>query len=675
MSLVLGIDTGGTYTDGVIVDRATKAILTKAKALTTRENLAFGIVQCINNLQFDHFQDISVVSLSTTLATNAIVEGRGCEVGLIMIGHEPRQELPVKEIRLVSGGHDVKGQEARPLDMEAVKAAVNSLSGKVEAIAISGFLSVRNPAHELAVATVVHELTDLPVVCAHHLTRSLGVHERTVTAVLNARLIPIIKELLEAVKVALKEKGIEAALMVVKGDGSLMSEAGAKDKPIETILSGPASSLMGAIFLANEKDAFVLDMGGTTTDIALLKNGVPRIGQNGAEAGGWRTMVEAAEIFTYGLGGDSYIQLTESGTLAIGPQRVWPISVVARQHPGYVQALKKVNIPKSYKLIHAQATDGFMLLKPQLAINMSEDEKKALALLLDGPKTLCALAETLDIGPNLLNLTRLVNVGALARISLTPTDILHANGEYVQWNQEAALLGVDILAGRMGISREALIQKAVHLTVDALCYTLLQSISNVEGNSFSLKDNPVAKYLIDRQLSGNPSETMLQCQLTPTLPVVGIGAPVQAWLPKMIAKLKGRLVIPPNPEVANAVGSATGKIMETVKILIHPGNGDEFVLHAPWEMKTFAQLEEATRYALATGEEKARALALEAGAKDFTVVTAHRDVYARASMTDNDVYIETHVEAVAVERPEWEREDSKENFFVDTRNRGMRLNG
>ena len=89
MSLVLGIDTGGTYTDGVIVDRSTKEIVAKAKALTTRDDLCVGITNCINNMEFDDFSAVNIVSLSTTLATNAIVEGRGCEVGLIMIGMDP----------------------------------------------------------------------------------------------------------------------------------------------------------------------------------------------------------------------------------------------------------------------------------------------------------------------------------------------------------------------------------------------------------------------------------------------------------------------------------------------------------------------------------------------------------------------------------------------------------
>lgn len=326
MSLILGIDTGGTYTDGVIVELEHKKILNKAKALTTREDLAIGIRNCIYNLDFIEFDQISVVSLSTTLATNAIVEGRGCSVGLLMIGHEPIGKVPVEHYAVLTGGHNIHGRPLEELDEDEIRESIMELKGKVEAVAISGYLSVRNPAHELRVKELVEEILDLPVVCAHQLTTSLGLHERTVTAVLNARLIPIITELIESVKVVLREKKIDASVMIVKGDGSLMGETIAKEKPIETILSGPAASIIGGTFLTDTKDALVFDMGGTTTDIAILKNGAPRINREGAMVGGWLTRVQAAEIFTYGLGGDSYLQLSRDGNLQVGPKEYCPFA-------------------------------------------------------------------------------------------------------------------------------------------------------------------------------------------------------------------------------------------------------------------------------------------------------------------------------------------------------------
>ncbi|ATW27259.1 hydantoinase/oxoprolinase N-terminal domain-containing protein [Candidatus Formimonas warabiya] len=665
MSLVLGIDTGGTYTDGVVVELKSKEILKKAKALTTREDLSVGIRNCINNLEFEEFNKISVVSLSTTLATNAIVEGRGCEVGLLMIGHEPISKLPIEHFSVLPGGHDIKGRPLSDLDLELTRKAISEFRGKVDAIAISGYLSVRNPEHEIKVREMVREILDLPVVCAHQLTTSLGFHERTVTAVLNARLIPIIAELIESVQQVLEERQIEASVMIVKGDGCLMSESLAREKPIETILSGPAASIIGGTFLTQTPEALVLDMGGTTTDIAILKNGVPRINQEGAMVGGWLTRVLAAEIYTYGLGGDSYIQLTKDRGIAVGPQRVWPLCVVAYRHPSLVEELK-VSFEKDYDLMFAQATDCFMFLRHATAEKLTDLEEKVISILQDGPRSLYYLAQRLEIDPNLFNLQHLVNLGVVARISVTPTDILHAKGTYDQWNREAAQVGVEILARRMGVTPQEFIDMASETIVNDLCLTCLQSLVGCEGESMWLKKNDDVMYLIKKALSPAKNQ-VFDCSFKVKMPVVGIGAPVRAWLPKMAEKLNTELVIPEHAEVANAVGAATGRIMETVKVLIKPGEaGSGYLLHTSWERRPFEELEEAVEYALDEAKKRAVLAAEKAGAKNYELVVNHEDVYANASMIENDIYVESRIEVTAVGRPEWEREEEKEKFFVDT---------
>ncbi|HWR44533.1 hydantoinase/oxoprolinase family protein [Sporomusa sp.] len=664
MSLVLGIDTGGTYTDGVVVELRSKQILKKAKALTTREDLSIGIRNCIANLDFEDFKKISVVSLSTTLATNAIVEGRGCEVGLLMIGYNPIDSLPVKHYYVLPGGHNLKGRPNAELDLEKTRQAICELKGKVDAVAISGYLSVRNPEHEIAVMGMVGEILDLPVVCAHQLTTSLGFHERTVTAVLNARLIPIITELIESVKKVLDEKGIEAPVMVVKGDGCMMGEALAREKPIETILSGPASSIIGGTFLTKASDALVLDMGGTTTDIAILKNGVPRINQEGATVGGWLTRVQAAQIYTYGLGGDSYIQISKDGEIQVGPQRVWPLSVVAYQHPYLVDELK-LNFEKTYDLMFAQATDCFMFLKQTTVEVLNDQEKEVVEILQGGPRSLYYLTQRMNLDPNLLNLQHLVNLGVLARISLTPTDILHAKGTYHQWNREAAELGVEVLASRMRKSPKEFIRLVTEKIINELCITCLQSLVGCDEPNIKIKNTPDVMYFIQKALSPKQDQGF-DCSFKINMPIVGIGAPVRAWLPAMAEKLNTSLIVPEHAEVANAVGAATGKIMETVKVLIKPGEKDgTYLLHAPWECKLFEDLEVAVSYALDKAKKEAVLAANKAGAKEIELVVSHQDRYAQAGMIENDLYIESLIEITAVERPEWEREEIKEKFFVD----------
>ncbi|HYE68762.1 MAG TPA: hydantoinase/oxoprolinase family protein, partial [Anaerovoracaceae bacterium] len=309
MQLVLGIDTGGTYTDSVILDMEKGKIVTKAKALTTKENLSIGVRDSLLNLDFIDYKKISMVSLSTTLATNAVVENKGGEAGLIIIGPKTDIEVPVMKKIFLTGGHDIHGIPLADLDLLQAEKAIREFQGKVDTIAISSYLSIRNPEHELQVRDLIQDLFDIPVVCAHQLTTSLGFFERTITAVLNAKLIPIIKDLNDSVKKVLGEFGIHAPFMMVKGDGCLMDERVAQEKPIETILSGPAASIIGATFLAKTENAVILDMGGTTTDIAIVEKGMPRLNQEGANVGNWLTRVQAAEISTFGLGGDSYLQL------------------------------------------------------------------------------------------------------------------------------------------------------------------------------------------------------------------------------------------------------------------------------------------------------------------------------------------------------------------------------
>jgi len=658
MSLVLGIDTGGTYTDGVVVELTSKKIMHKAKALTTREDLAVGIRNCINNLNFKDLSKITIVSLSTTLATNAIVEGRGCHVGLLMLGHDPIASLPVDHYAVLPGGHDIKGKARQPLDLEATRRAIESFRGEVDAVAISGYLSVRNPEHEVAVREMVDEILGLPVVCAHQLTTSLGFQERTVTAVLNARLIPIIAELIESVKRVLDEKKIEASIMIVKGDGCLMSEALAREKPIETILSGPASSIIGGTFLTKTPEALVLDMGGTTTDIAILKNGVPRINPEGARVGGWLTRVQAAEIFTFGLGGDSYLQVTPDRKLQVGPQRVWPLCVVAHKHPYLVEEMKNYAREDDNPLLFAQASDCFMFLRYNTAETLSQLEERVIEILQDGPHYLLYIADKLDMDANLFNLQHLVNLGIIARISVTPSDILHARGTYDQWSQEASRLGVAILAARARKSSEEFMAYAAETIVNDLCLTCLQSLVGFEGKDLDLRNNPAAMYFVEKALNPKLGQGFDNL-FTMRMPVIGIGAPVRAWLPEMAAKLHTNLIIPEHAEVANAIGAATGKIMETVKVLIKPNEGSGYILHAPWIRQEFNHLTEAAAYGLAEAKRRVSEAAEKAGAGKFELVVQRDDVYANASMIENDIYVETRIEVTAVGRPEWEREEEE----------------
>ncbi|HWQ40734.1 MAG TPA: hydantoinase/oxoprolinase family protein [Desulfosporosinus sp.] len=652
MSLVLGIDTGGTFTDGVLLDLETKEVRAKAKAFTTRDDLSIGIRKCIENMADLDPCQVQLVSLSTTLATNAIVEGRGCRVGLILIGHEPTGDLPAQQAFVIKGGHDIQGVPVNELDLEAIRRAINDMRGQIDTVAISGYLSIRNPEHEQNARQIIQELWDVPVVCAHQLTTALGFHERTVTACLNARLLPIIAELLVAVKAVLKEKSIQAPLMVVKGDGSLMSEAITREKPIETILSGPAASIVGATFLTGTESAIALDMGGTTTDIAILEKGRPRMNREGATVGGWKTRVEAAEISTFGLGGDSYIRVSKDRKLMIGPKRVWPLSVIANEFPILVDELRRVDPDR--EIIDAQPVDCFMLVKkPVDGDRWNDTERKIIKVLEDSAHNILVLAEKVGRDPNLLPLRGLEQAQVIGRISFTPTDVLHVLGTFTEYNLAAAKEGARIQARRLRLELDKFVTKVLSEIQAGLCMTILQSFVYREGLRINLSTEPSVAFLLnyppkENHSRGFKSEIMLD------FPIVALGAPVSGYLPAVGSVLHTPVLIPTHAEVANAVGAASGQVAEIIRILIKPNVTGGYLVHAPWKREAFMYLEEAESYALEKAKEVVRENAYRAGVLNPEVLVEKEEVLSHTAGAEGDVFLETRLEVTAMGHPSWE---------------------
>ncbi|MGO4834193.1 hydantoinase/oxoprolinase N-terminal domain-containing protein, partial [Rhizobiaceae sp. 2RAB30] len=347
-ALFLGIDTGGTYTDAVLWSEAT-GVAAKAKALTTRHDLAVaksGALDAVLQKAAVDPAAVKLVSMSTTLATNALVEGQGGRVALVMIGFSEgdlardglQRALGTDPVIFCPGGHDVHGN-ALPLDLGALEEALPQLAGSVSGFAVCAYFATRNPAHELAARALIRERTGLPVTASHELSAKLGGPRRALTTLLNARLISMIDRLAAATEGFLEKRGIKAPLMVVRGDGALVSAAFARQRPIETILSGPAASLVGARHMTGLKDAVVSDIGGTTTDVAVLDGGRPRLDPEGATVGGFRTMVEAVAMRTFGLGGDSEVSLEDGGLtprIVLGPRRLVPLALAAVAHTDVV---------------------------------------------------------------------------------------------------------------------------------------------------------------------------------------------------------------------------------------------------------------------------------------------------------------------------------------------------
>jgi len=639
MTIALGIDTGGTYTDAVLVEHETGTVLADAKALTTRHDLSIGIGKAVT-AAFDGRtvspNDVRLVALSTTLATNAIVEGQGSPICLLLIGYDQEllrqydfeRELVTPNVVYLDGGHDGTGDEVRPLDERGVREAILAWRDQVEAFAVSGYFGVRNPAHELRVRALVEELTGLPVACGHELTTRLNSVRRATTVALNARLIPLLRELIGTVRQTLQEAGITAPLMVVKGDGSLVRAEWAMHRPIETILSGPAASVVGAYHLAGQRDVWAVDVGGTTTDIAMLKAGRPRINPEGAQVGRWRTMVQAVDVHTVGLGGDSHVSLGKEGRLVIGPRRVVPLCLLASEHP---QVLKELR-----RQVAAPPRDGsagqFVLAPRQAHHALSDSDRELLNYLNAGPESLIRLTDRVrsDKGRYGFLLARQIESLTARRLVLqagfTPTDALHVLGRFRQWDTQAARLGAELLAAQAGLSPEALCEQVVLGVSNQVVTQLISKVLSDEVTLPNWEQEPTASALLARALNGSDGSS-LDCQLTLKQPIVAIGAPVEAYMPRAARQLQTELIIPDHADVANALGAVAGGVVQQMRVLIQPLEGDStsFRAHLPDGVVDFDTLAESVAYAESVVPAQLEVLTRQAGADQVEVQMVRED--------------------------------------------------
>ncbi|MFC2015933.1 hydantoinase/oxoprolinase N-terminal domain-containing protein [Chloroflexota bacterium] len=676
MTIALGIDTGGTYTDAALVDNATGSVLCAAKALTTRRDLSIGIGEAVDAVFSQPGApgpgDVDFAALSTTLATNAIVEGQGSPVCLVLIGYDPEliqqygfeQELVTPDVVYVNGGHDIHGTEAVPLDEASLRSEVIKRKGQVEAYAVSGYFGVRNPAHELRAKELIGGLSGLPVTCGHDLTTRLNSVRRATTVALNARLVPLLRELIETLRRALRERAVTAPLMVVKGDGSLVRAEWAMQRPIETVLSGPAASAVGAWHLASQTGhdladgaLWVIDVGGTTTDIAALRQGRPRLNPEGAQVGRWRTMVEAVDVHTIGLGGDSHVRLTSDRKLSIGPQRVVPLSLLASQYPEIIGELQSQTIAPP----RPETAVQFLIARQKATRRLDEEEQAILNRLARGPVSLSFLVRESRYGALVLRrVARLVAERLVLQAGFTPTDALQVANHLDLWNAKAAELGAQVLAGMARRATKDLCEEVVLGVSSRAAEALVTKVLSDEKHVPRWGDEPTARLLLDRALDDGAGGE-LAYRLTLHRPVVAIGAPVEAYMPRMAAKLNTRLMIPPHAEVANAVGAVVGGVVQRQRVVITPLDGDERLrVHLPQGVRDFRHLEEAADFARAQMQTWMETLARQAGADQVEVQMKRHDSSVQVRMGWGDeLYLGTELTFTAVGRPSLTSRDSE----------------
>ncbi|MCD8349868.1 MAG: hydantoinase/oxoprolinase family protein [Planctomycetaceae bacterium] len=646
--LTLGIDTGGTYTDAVLLDPVARHIVAKTKVFTTRHDLSSCIGDCMQAFSPEQLGRVSLVSLSTTLATNSVVEGDTGRVGLLVMGRAYEGAMPVTMWRHIGGLLDIKGRVVHPIDPDEVTRVAAEFVGRVDAMAVSGFASVRNPAHELRVRDSIRESLDLPVVCGHELSSSLGHYDRTITAAINAGLISKIEALIQAVRNIMAAKRITAPVMVVRGDGSLIRDDAAMTRPIETILSGPAASIVGGLYLSGTTDALLVDMGGTTTDIAHAHAGKVAINPSGAMVGGWRTMVRAAEIATFGIGGDSRIAAgAEPGSVEIGPRRVQPFCVAGSDNPHLAESLARAaSLPAGEISLTSQGVYYRLLTDP--GPTATPIEAAVASALRDGPLCAADIAMTLVVGESHIPLDEMCRKSILGAISLTPTDILHASGELALWNSDAARSGALLFAKKLELDSDEFVAKVRADINDILVVSCLESAIRFScGKEIG---NDALRHLV-RATGDDGDNDVLTTNFRLKKKIVAVGAPVEAWLPPVGEFFATPVVIPKHAEVANAVGAAVGQVRVTVEALVRPDRERKiYRAHAPDGNAEFTTRDEAEQWAVENALRTARERIQEWGGANARA-TERIEPHHVVDGDGNPLYIETKISVEAVGNP------------------------
>ena len=350
MAYRLGVDVGGTFTDLLLVHDET-GTLYRVKTPTTPADPSQGVLAGVHRICEESGvapRDLADVMHGTTVATNAVLEGKGARVGLIttqgfkQILHLARSQTPgplagyiimikpdppaaLEDTREARERMSAQGEVVAPLDEEQVRAIVRELvESGIESLTVSLINAFANPAHERAIKRIIHELyPDFPVTISTDVLPEFREYERTLTACMNSYVRPKVQGYVKNLADALKGYGVAGEINILRSDAGLMTTEMAQQNPIYGILSGPAGGVAGALFVARKAgfdDILTFDMGGTSTDVALCQNGQPTIARE-TELGYFRVKVPSVNVHSVGAGGGSIAHVPAiTGALRVGPQ-------------------------------------------------------------------------------------------------------------------------------------------------------------------------------------------------------------------------------------------------------------------------------------------------------------------------------------------------------------------
>jgi N-methylhydantoinase A/oxoprolinase/acetone carboxylase beta subunit len=464
--MIVGLDVGGTHTDVVVLQG--KEIVCKVKLQTDHENLldtvCFGIFEATRGLEPHSIQRLVV---STTLATNAVVQGKTEPVGILVAsgpGMNPNGFAIGEHFYPVSGAIDHRGKENAPIDNEQILQIGKKLrSANIRNLALVSKFSVRNPSLEFKMRDLLADDFDT-ITLGHQVSGQLNFARRIATAYLNAAVAGISRKFYQAVRSCMEHQGIQIPLEILKADGGTMAQASSAQYAVETILSGPAASVMGTLAFADpNREEVVLDIGGTTTDIAILVDGVPLLKPLGIRMGGYNTLVRALRTVSIGIGGDSWVRV-EKGCLKVGPER------------------------------------------------------KGCALAYGGPEP-------------------------------TPTDALISLGLVEGGERQAAVVGIQRLAEKLGKE----FQETAEAVVSKTCDLILEAV-----------------YALVERVNGMPVYTvheLLEGRIVKPSGLIIIGGPAKELAPRLEAVSGWQARVPAEYEVANAIGAAVARTTCEVTVL------------------------------------------------------------------------------------------------------------
>ncbi|MBQ1311894.1 MAG: hypothetical protein IIY55_08595 [Blautia sp.] len=612
--LGIGIDTGGTCTDAVIYDFATKTILGSGKALTTKSNLEVGIANALDALPPSLVEKAGMIGLSTTLATNACLENKGARSKLLLIGFDMPMIEHLKDIYASYGMKDltrfivvdakVEGVYANPFDpdWEDLRRKAPEYFADCDSIGIVQKHPRANGGRfELTARQILKETVTQPVTISYDISNEVDILKTCAGTMLNARLIPLVTEFMEAVRHVMEERNLHIPLSIVRSDGTIMSEDMARTYPVETILCGPSASVVGGSTLSDTPSGIIVDMGGTTTDIAIIRSHIPVLAKDGIRIGQWKTMVKGLYVETFGLGGDSAVRY-KNNELYLDTVRVIPLCVLSSQYDYVLPYLRKLAEEKRFYT--CQAHEFYILLKDISGkAGYTDFEQLICSWLKEKPLSTLELGERMGFNPAYLSTERLEEDGVIIKSGLTPTDMMVLKGDFTLYEKDAPAAAVESLFANirqpLADVPDLVYEMVTRRMYDDVAQVILkQQFPKVKEFSSPEFTKTMLNCFYEqavKSLQKNPDQAQSQSEndlmtlsgqtaaalrtspespetasmvLTSSLPLIGVGAPIHIFLPEVAALLHTQAVIPEYAGVANALGAVASRKSRQIMLII-----------------------------------------------------------------------------------------------------------